>query len=229
MCCRYYIQVSAWLRPITAAAQRSHLYTHNIERIPKPVTVDGEIFPDMMVPVVATGKSGKRAAFPMIWGYNIPGIEHVVANARVETAAAKPSFRDGWNAHRCIVPASWYYEWEHLPAPHGKTRPGSKYAIMTRDSEVTWMCGIYRLEDDFPHFVILTREAAEDISQIHDRMPLILPEAEARRWVDPNQNPHMLLSSAVTDLVCEKEERSLGERSPLDYVRPPIIYYDSPR
>lgn len=53
---------------------------------------------------------------------------------------------------------------------------GKKYAIMPKGQELTWLCGLYRLENNYPHFVLLTREPGEDIAFIHDRMPLILPE-----------------------------------------------------
>ena len=125
----------------------------------------------------------------------------------METAAEKASFRDSWAAHRCAIPASWYYEWEHVPTPSGKSKAGDKYAIMSKGGELTWLCGLYRLEDNFPHFVILTREPGEAIAFIHDRMPFILPESEVGHWIDPERNPHMLLGSAITDVVFEKDER----------------------
>jgi putative SOS response-associated peptidase YedK len=78
---------------------------------------------------------------------------------------------------------------------------------MSKGCELTWLCGLYRLEDNFPHFVILTREPGEAIAFIHDRMPFILPESEVCHWIDPNRNPHMLLGSAITDVVFEKDRR----------------------
>ena len=205
MCCRYYTELSPALRPIVEAARGSRLYRDNIARIAKPLTAEGEVFPDALVPVLATNRAGEKAAFPMIWGYNIPGIGRPIANARAETAAEKPSFREGWATHRCVIPACWYYEWEHSLSPSGKSRVGAKYAISPKGSDVTWLCGIYRMEENFPHFVILTREPGESISFIHDRMPLILPEEAVDRWIDPNVNPHVLLSSALTDMVFEKQ------------------------
>ena len=95
MCCRYYMEMSPRLRPIVEAANRSRLYRSNIARIAKPLTTEGEIFPDMLVPVLASSRSGAKAVFPMIWGYRVQGLGRLVANARAETAAEKPSFRDG--------------------------------------------------------------------------------------------------------------------------------------
>ena len=207
MCCRYYMEMSPALRPIVEAAQRSRLYQASIEKVAKPLITEGEVFPDSLVPVIATSKSGEKAVFPMVWGFHVPGISRTIANARVETAAEKASFRDSWATHRCVIPASWYYEWEHTLTPSGKSKAGDKYAIMPKGGELTWLCGLYRLEDNFPHFVILTREPGESIAFIHDRMPFILPESEAEHWIDPERNPHMLLGSAITDVVFEKDER----------------------
>lgn len=207
MCCRYYMEMSPRLRPIVEEAQHSRLYLNNIQKLPKPLTAEGEVFPDALVPVLASNKSGQRAVFPMIWGYHVPGISRTIANARVETAAEKPSFRDGWVSHRCVIPASWYFEWQHTLLPSGKAKVGDKYAVMPKGGELTWLCGLYRMENSFPHFVILTREPGESVSFLHDRMPLILPEAEIENWIDPKHNPHMLLSSAITDMAFEKEPR----------------------
>lgn len=210
MCCRFYMEMSPKLRPIVEAAQRSGLYRKNVARIAKPLTTEGEVFPDMLVPVLASNKAGEKAVFPMIWGYNLPGIRRPVANARSETAAEKPLFKDGWATHRCVVPASWYYEWEHTVSPTGKSKAGEKYAIVPKEADMTWLCGIYRMENDYPHFVILTREPGESISFIHDRMPFILPEEAVDKWIDPNLNPHVLLSSALTDMAFEKEAARRG-------------------
>ena len=204
MCCRYYMEMSPRLRPIVEAAQRSKLYQNNIARIARPLCTEGEVCPDSLVPVLATSRAGEKAVFPMLWGYHIPGISRTIANARLETAAEKAAFREGWATHRCIVPASWYYEWEHVLSPSGKTKAGEKYAIMPKGGDMTWLCGIYRMEEGYPHFVILTREPGESISFLHDRMPLILPERELSRWIDPNVNPHVLLASVLTDMTFEK-------------------------
>ena len=213
MCCRYYMEMSPRLRPIVEAAQRSGLYRNNIERLPRPLTTEGEVFPDALVPVIASSRAGEKKVFPMLWGYHVPGISRTIANARAETAAEKPSFREGWAAHRCVIPASWYYEWEHTRTPSGRVKAGDKYAVMPRDGELTWLCGLYRMEEDYPHFVVLTRAAGESVARIHDRMPFLLPESEIDSWIDPNRNPHMLLSSALTDMVCEKESENKKDLS----------------
>lgn len=206
MCCRYFMETSPELRPIAESAQRSGLYQNNIAKVAKPVFTAGEVFPNSLVPVLATGRSGKKRVFPMLWGYHVPGISRLITNARVETAAEKSLFREGWAAHRCVIPASWYFEWQHTVSPSGRVKTGDKYAIMPKGRAMTWLCGLYRLEDNYPHFVILTRDPGEAVASIHDRMPLILPEEYIDAWIDPNRNPYMLLNAALTDMVLEKAE-----------------------
>ena len=138
----------------------------------------------------------------MKWGYQ--GQQKLLINARVETAAEKPTFRDDWKNHRCIVPASYYLEWEHLPLNNGKTKTGDKYAIQPKGSSVTWLCGLYRFENEMPVFVILTRDADEEIRFIHDRMPLIMPDELVDDWIKTDANPNILIEKALTKMVSEK-------------------------
>ena len=167
------------------------------------ILTSGEIRPTNVVPVIASGRNRKTGAFPMRWGFQIPG-GSLVVNARSETAASKPTFRDAWRSHRCVIPASWYFEWEHTKTPAGKPKTGDKYAIQPRNEQMTWLCGLYRMEDGFPVFTVLTREPTQYLRQIHDRMPLILPKNMIQEWIRPDNKPEELLEYAVTDLVAEK-------------------------
>ncbi len=166
------------------------------------VKTSGEISPTDVVPVIAPNRSGEKSVFPMKWGYK--GQQKLLINARAETAAKKPTFKNDWKSHRCIVPASYYFEWEHLTLTSGRTGTGSKYAIQPKNAAVTWLCGLYRFEEDLPVFVILTRDAAEDIRFIHDRMPLIMPDELVDDWIKPDSNPDILVKKALTEMVSER-------------------------
>ena len=130
----------------------------------------------------------------------------LLMNARTETAPEKATFRDAWASHRCIVSASWYFEWEHLIGEDGKKRTGDKYLIQPKGSPMTWLCGLYRIEDGLPVFVILTREPGEGIRFIHDRMPLIMPGDCVDEWIRPDGKPEELVERALTEMVYEKVE-----------------------
>ena len=161
----------------------------------------GEICPTDVAPVIAPNRLGKRAVFPMKWGFNEKSL---LINARVETASQKPTFKNEWKSHRCIVPASYYYEWEHLTDNENKKKTGDKYVIQPKGDSCTWLCGLYRFEDNMPVFVILTREADEGIRFIHDRMPLIMPDDLVNDWISPDSDPAVLVDKAMTSMMAER-------------------------
>ena len=203
MCCRYFVDLSPELRPIIEEANRSPLLERMVAALGRPLVTAGEVFPSNIVPVVASDKTGTRSVFPMVWGYRLPGLARPVVNARVETAAQKPVFRESWIQHRCILPASWYFEWEHIPLENGKTKAGRKFAIQPKDLEVTWLAGLYRIENGFPSCVVLTREPSAPLRAIHNRMPLIFPSSALEDWIRPDSSPGELLPLALTDLIAE--------------------------
>ena len=199
MCTRFWTEESPELRPIVEKMNRSPL----VRKWQQTCAVKsyGEMRPTDVVPVIAPNRSGSCAVFPMKWGYTG---KTLLMNARSETAAEKPTFKEDWMKHRCIVPASWYYEWEHRLGNDGKKHTGDKYMIQPRGATVTWLCGLYRIEEGLPCFVILTREPGEEIRFIHDRMPLIMPERFMNEWIRPDVKPEELLPHALTDMVYEK-------------------------
>ena len=69
---------------------------------------------------------------------------------------------------------------------------------------MTWLAGLYRIEDGLPVFTVLTKEPTDELRRIHDRMPLILPQDLIDDWIRPDTNPKDLLQYAVSDLVVEK-------------------------
>ena len=201
MCCRYWTEESPELRAIVEEMNRSSL----VRRWQETTAVKsyGEIRPTDVVPVIASNRAGNRAVYPMKWGYSGKSL---LMNARSETAAQRPTFREDWARHRCIVPASWYFEWEHRQGNDGKKYIGDKYMLQPRGSAVTWLCGLYRIENGLPVFVVLTREPGPDLRLIHDRMPLIMPEQLVNEWIRPDARPEDLLPHALTEMVWEKVE-----------------------
>ena len=208
MCTRYYMEMSPELRPIVEKAKRSALTGRMIDRLGKPLKTDGEIRPTDMAPVIAPDQSGNPAIFPMVWGYRIPGLNHPVVNTRVESASRKDVWKDGWNRHRCIVPASWYYEWEHIRAAGGKMKAGSKYLIQTKGTSLIFLAALYRIEEfqdlKYPVFSVLTRQPSEELKKLHDRMPVMLPENMVNDWIRPENKAEDLVRHALTEVFIEK-------------------------
>ena len=197
MCCRYWLTESPEIVEIVREMNRSPL-TGRWQASP---VAYGEVRPANVAPVIATNRSGARGVFPMKWGFTG---RTLLMNARTETAAIRPAFREAWEAHRCIIPASYYFEWEHFTDEKGKKRTGVKYRIRPKTGGITRLCGLYRIEEGLPVFVVLTREPGENIRFIHDRMPLMLPEDAAEEWIRPGACPEILAGEALTEMEYEK-------------------------
>ena len=159
----------------------------------------GEIFPTAIVPVISNSKSLKPMPFLMKWGFPHYEGNGVIINARAETALEKPLFQKSMQERRCLIPASHYFEWEHV----GKSK--RKYAIQQKGGGLTYMAGIYRLDQatQLPTFVILTCDAASNIAFIHPRMPLLLPQEEREAWLSPQADVVKVMAQAREKAGCE--------------------------
>ena len=147
-----------------------------------------EIFPGDKVPIICLDKELKRSTFIMKWGYTIN--DKLIFNSRSEEINKKKSFKDDYQRHRCIVPATSYFEWDKNKV---------KYQ-MSLSNGLLYMAGIYRIENGIPVFSILTREPSESLSKIHHRMPVILSKDLIDEWINYNNDPGLLLLQATTEL-----------------------------
>lgn len=155
----------------------------------------GEIFPSNTAPVLANNRRQEVQPFAMKWGYSIGDGRRPVINARSETAADKPLFKDGMAQRRCLIPASNYFEWAKQDGQR------VKYAIRQRSSHMIYMARLYRIEHETePVFTILTREPALNIAFIHDRMPMILPEDATCDWLNLRYKADEVLKAAALDI-----------------------------
>jgi len=213
MCTRYALEKDLpETGEIIEAVLHSKLTSRFLATHARPIITDGEVCPTDIVPVLAPNSKGIKTVFPMQWGFLAKDNKRTLFNARVETAGEKPTFREAWQSHRCIIPASYYFEWEHLKSADGKVKTGDKFAIQPAGCTVTWLCGLYRIEDGFPVFVVLTREPTVELSRIHDRMPLMLPADKIDEWIDPSSDPGELLPYALSDMIIEKSINSDQKR-----------------
>ena len=209
MCCRYYIDPDSEIEPYMMAAERSPLKERLERELSKPMLTSGEIRPTDLVPVIAPDKSRIPTAFPMVWGFHLPDSKVPIINARVETAHEKATFRNSWENHRCGMPASYYFEWEHLTTASGKKKTGEKFRIQPEGSSVVFFAGLYRVEEikgvKVPVFTILTTEAEEEIRFVHDRMPVMLAEDDAEKWVGMSIGADNITKSAIDKLLAIKK------------------------
>lgn len=208
MCTRFYMEMNPELLPISEAAKASALAERINIAFSRPLRTEGEIHPTDLVPVIAPTPKGTQGVYPMIFGFHESGIDHPLLNARIESADRKPLWKECLEKRRCVIPASYFFEWEHLTTQDGKKVTGDKFMMQTIGSAMTWLAGIYRIEEfrglKYPAFVILTRTPGHDLMKIHDRMPVILPKEAISSWIRPKSDPKELLQHAITDLLIEK-------------------------
>jgi len=209
MCSRYFVDMSPELRPIIEQARGSSLAARMVHDLGRPVKTEGEVHPTDIAPVIASNRKGQPSAFPMIWGFSTPDRENTkrsrpLINARSETAPQKQTFKECYLRRRCIIPCSYYFEWEHLKLADGSSKTGDRYIIQPKGTTVTYLAGLYRMEGDFPHFTVLTREPSQELSKLHERMPVILPEDLISEWIRPDGFPDGVICHALTDMIFEK-------------------------
>ncbi len=205
MCTRFMIEKdNPELINIIEAATKTALAKKVVHIQGRPIITNGEVRPTDIVPVIAPNAKGIKSVFPMQWGFLAVNNKRTIFNARTETANQKPTFRDAWKSHRCIIPASYYFEWQHFKSHDGKDRTGDKFIIQPTGCIATWLCGLYRIENGYPVFVILTQGPTNELAKIHDRMPLILPKNKIDDWIDLNTKAEELLQYSLSDMIIEK-------------------------
>lgn len=147
------------------------------------------VAPTQVVPVIRTGRSGRREWAPCRWGLipawaKDPAIGNRMINARSETAADKASFRRALAVRRCLIPADGFYEWAKTP---GGKQP---YHLRFSDRRVFSLAGLWERWDKGPDgpvdsFTILTTAPNAVAAAVHDRMPVIVAPDDRDDWLDP--------------------------------------------
>lgn len=147
------------------------------------------IAPTQSVPAVRAGEEGARAFAMLHWGL-VPkwakerAIGNRMINARSESLAEKPSFRDAFRKRRCLVLADGWYEWQ--VTPDGK----QPWFIRMKDARPLAFAGLWERWKDhkdgalLESCTIVTTDASQSIRKIHERMPVVLAEADRDRWLD---------------------------------------------
>ena len=134
-----------------------------------------------------------------------PAIGSRMINARAETVAEKPSFKNAFLKRRCLIIADGFYEWK---GPKGQKQP---MLITLPDKKPFAFAGLWETwrkddpESPYRSCTIITTEACEAIRDIHHRMPVILkPEAYAY-WLDPTKQD----ARALKDILRNKRLEDL--------------------
>ncbi len=161
------------------------------------------IAPTDVMPVVELDAEGKTCFRMKRWGL-IPfwakdeKIGASMINARSETVLEKPALAESFRRHRVLVPADGFYEWKKTAGAAGKASASGKkggakivrqpYNFGMKDDSIFCFAGIAAkwkspTNEVVETFSILTTAANELVKDSHDRMPVILPKSQYRRWL----------------------------------------------
>jgi putative SOS response-associated peptidase YedK len=192
---------------------------------PPPLAARRNIAPTQPVLAIRAGASpdGRPQATFLYWGL-IPAwdkelrLGRGLINARAETAADKPSFRGPLRYRRCIVPADGFYEWVKAD---GRKQP---YFISRQDERPLAIAAIWEHwqgadGSEIESCALLTTAANDFMRPLHERMPVLLDEADYGLWLDtavqkPNQIQHLLHPYTRDDLrAAPYHERLIAEKS----------------
>jgi putative SOS response-associated peptidase YedK len=146
------------------------------------------IAPSQDIATVRQNRSGARELSFERWGLvphwaDNPAIGNRMINARAESVASKPAFRDALRSRRCVVPADGFYEWSGTGA---ERRP---YIFRRPDRAMIGIAGLYERwlgegGEVVDSCTLITTEANGVLAAFHDRMPVILSPADYDRWLD---------------------------------------------
>jgi putative SOS response-associated peptidase YedK len=155
---------------------------------PPTLAAHYNIAPTQDVPIVRINAAGERELTRMRWGFvprwaKDPSIGARMINARCETIADKPAYRNAFQRHRCLLPADAFYEWK--PVANGK----QPMRVALRNQRPFGMAGLYERwlspeGEVLDTCTIVTTRANELVQPMHERMPVMVTQENFARWLD---------------------------------------------
>lgn len=192
------------------------------------------IAPAAVVPVVAFNGAKNRTVVPMRWGLHPSWRKEApegrpLFNARVETAAEKPSFRTPFKRRRALIPTTGWYEWERVEMMTESGRgtkevkqphfifEDSDEALGNMGNEIFAFAGLWdrwAVSEgiELLSCTILTTAATGDVKNLHHRMPVRLPESRWDEWLDWDEKADFTLkfTRSGDDLGHYEVDRAVG-------------------
>ena len=191
MCCRYLLLEQHFrgiLERLGVDASAEYISRYNIApgTVVPAVRTKPRALPPRRTPgagELARESTGLRWGLVPSWAGSDGGAK--LMNARAESVADKPSFRDALRTRRCVIPASGFYEWQAV----GRAR--QPWLFRWRDEQPIGLAGLWeswRAPDGtvLESCAIITTEPNELMRPIHDRMPVMLTPEQFDPWLDPH-------------------------------------------
>nr|WP_319540236.1 SOS response-associated peptidase [uncultured Methanospirillum sp.] len=116
------------------------------------------------------------------WGLHTGGVKRVI-NARVESAHEHPVLKELFTSHRCLIPASGYYEWKQERVRR------VPYYFSSKSDPLFALAGLLRHCSSGCEAVILTTGAMPPYSEVHNRMPVLISLSDRRDYLSGGDIP----------------------------------------
>jgi len=147
----------------------------------------------------------------MRWGIIPPwskefGSKYATFNARIETVANKPTFRNAWNkSQRCLIPMAGYYEW---CGDKGNKQP---FYITDRDTGGLVVAGLYESwGNNKLSCTVLTMPADDELNRIHPRQPVILTPKTTNDWLSDQSGKENLTNQERPNVIYYPVSKAVG-------------------
>ena len=175
----------------------------NFDQMPN-LAPNYNVAPTHEMPIIRRKKGDRRNELAIArWGL-IPHwakdmkIAYSTINARSETAASKPAFRDAFKSRRALIPADGYFEWKR----DGKQK--QPYLIRMKGGGPFAFAGLWAAwrppeGEEITSYTIMTTEPNELMADIHNRMPVIFGADDHDRWLDLDADPAEVLQPCPSD------------------------------
>lgn len=176
---------------------------------------DYNIPPGQNILAVVQTEDGSGRAVNLYWGL-IPSwskdrtISKHLINARAETLAEKPSFKQAYQHRRCLIPATGFFEWQ-------STQSGKQsYHIHQHDNALFAFAGLWehweRDQETVYSCTIITTAANDKIAPIHNRMPVIIASEDYDRWLDKKTKRIEMVDFLAADAYAAMQVTPIGTR-----------------
>ncbi|MGB7251656.1 MAG: SOS response-associated peptidase, partial [Phormidesmis sp.] len=158
--------------------------------------------PGSLSPIVIKNRIGSaKWGFQPAWAKAGMSAPH---NARIETAATKPYFRNAWAKRHCLVPVTGFYEWQ-------KTATGKQPIYFDYQKQVFAFAGLWEKNaNDEVTFTILTQSASGPVAAVHPRMPVVLPPALYDDWLAGQLTSMDASTSFMQDIAARPVSRAVN-------------------
>lgn len=157
----------------------------SLGELPVELTSNTNIRPGELIPVIIDAESRKVELFK--WGL-VPywakdeSTGYKMINARAETLAEKPSFRQAFLKRRCLIPADGFYEWS------GEGKERKPYLFTLKEQTPFMFAGLWEVwQEKLFTCTIITTEPNELLSAYHNRMPVILTRDTCWKWLQTTE------------------------------------------